>query len=240
MSKRLLRKLLSKESDKTSTSNVSDDIQNLKYAQYYSTDKSRNVITKIPSKMSIYKPTSISNMSNTFSDDLSDIDSKLLTHINSKDKPNSNDKPNSKDKPVTYYSTDKQKYTTTFIPRKVDVINDLSDLSTKSIIDLYDELQNDESDGLDSSTFLYDGDRKKSYRYSDEISKSSDKDSYISEPSSIYSQDLSNKSSYNSDSDTSYDSFYDDSAFYNNSVRQKDNYFDTRVKKYDLEDLLDL
>ena len=228
MSKRLLRKLLSKESDKTSTSNVSDDIQNLKYAQYYSTDKSRNVITKIPSKMSIYKPTSISNMSNTFSDDLSDIDSKLLTHINSKDKP------------VTYYSTDKQKYTTTFIPRKVDVINDLSDLSTKSIIDLYDELQNDESDGLDSSTFLYDGDRKRSYRYSDEISKSSDKDSYISEPSSIYSQDLSNKSSYNSDSDTSYDSFYDDSAFYNNSVRQKDNYFDTRVKKYDLEDLLDL
>lgn len=239
MSKRLLRKLLSKESDKTSTSNVSDDIQNLKYAQYYSTDKSRNVITKIPSKMSIYKPTSISNMSNTFSDDLSDIDSKLLTHINSKDKP------------VTYYSTDKQKYTTTFIPRKVDVINDLSDLSTKSIIDLYDELQDDESqdvesqdvesDGLDSSTFLYDGDRKKSYRYSDEISKSSDKDSYISEPSSIYSQDLSNKSSYNSDSDTSYDSFYDDdSAFYNNSVKQKDNYFDTRVKKYDLEDLLDL
>lgn len=201
MSKRLLRKLLSKESDKTSTSNVSDDIQNLKYAQYYSTDKSRNVITKIPSKMSIYKPTSISNMSNTFSDDLSDIDSKLLTHINSKDKPNS------KDKSVTYYSTDKQKYTTTFIPRKVDVINDLSDLSTKSIIDLYDELQNDESDGLNSSTFLYDGDRKKSYRYSD---KSSDKDSYISEPSSIYSQDLSNKSSYNSDSDTSYDSFYDD------------------------------
>jgi hypothetical protein len=225
MSKRLLRKLLSKESDKTSTSNVSDDIQNLKYAQYYSTDKSRNVITKIPSKMSIYKPTSISNMSNTFSDDLSDIDSKLLTHINSKDKP------------VTYYSTDKQKYTTTFIPRKVDVINDLSDLSSKSIIDLYDKLQNDESDGLDSSTFLYDGDRKKSYRYSDE---SSDKDSYISEPSSIYSQDLSNKSSYNSDLDTSYDSFYDDSAFYNNSVRQKDNYFDTRVKKYDLEDLLDL
>ena len=206
MSKRLLRKLLNlnTESDKTSTSNVSDD--NLKYAQYYSTDKSRNVLTKIPNKMSIkYKPTSILNTSNTYSDNLSDVDSKLLTHIISKDS-----------KPVTYYSTDKGQYTTAFAPRKVDVINDLSDLSTDAIIDIY-ESQDDESDSLDSRTFLYNNNDKKnnkknSYRYSDstnesnrysdstnESNKSSDKDSYISEPSSIYSKDLSNKSSYNSD-----------------------------------------
>ena len=240
MSKRLLRKLLNKNSDKTSTLNVSDDdTQKLKYAQYYSTDKSRNVITKIPNKMSIkYKPTSISNMSNTYSDNLSDVDSKLLTHMNSKNS-----------KQVSYYSTDKEKYTTTSVPRKVDVINHLSDLSTDAIIDIYNESQEAESQeaesqddsDLDSITFLYNdnkndnkNDRKKSYIYSDESNKSSDKDSYISEPSSIYSQDLSNKSSYNSDSNTSYDSFYDD------SIKQRDNYFDTSIKKYDLEDLLEL
>jgi hypothetical protein len=251
MSKRLLRKLLNlnTESDKTSTSNVSDDMQNLKYAQYYSTDKSRNVLTKIPNKMSIkYKPTSILNTSNTYSDNLSDVDSKLLTHIISKDS-----------KPVTYYSTDKGQYTTAFAPRKVDVINDLSDLSTDAIVDIY-ESQDDESDSLDSRTFLYNNNDKKndkkinkknSYRYSDstnESSKSSDKDSYISEPSSIYSKDLSNKSSYNSDSNTSYDSFYDDDSVKQKGTRvedlldlyKKDNYFDTRVKKYDLEDLLEL
>ncbi len=243
MSKRLLRKLLNKNSDKNSDkisdkTQTDDHTQNLKYAQYYSTDKSRNVITKIPSKMSIkYNHTPI------YSDNLSDVDSKLLTRMNNKDS-----------KQVTYYSTDKEQYTTASIPHKVHVINNLSDLSTDAIIDIYDddESQDDEDESQDDEDESQDDDDEFESLYSNTFLYNNDDrgDSYISELSSLYSQDLSNKSSYNSDSDTSYDTFYDDSVKKRDdgiedlldlySVKQKDDYFDTRVKKYDLEGLLDL
>jgi len=282
MHKRLLKKLLDTQSDKMSTSNLSDDnTQNQKYAQYYSTDKSRNVITRIPSNMSItYEPTSSISNTNTYSDNLSDVSSKLLKQIinnNNNSKPlnskplnskplNSkplNSKPlNSKplnSKPLRYYSTDKEKYTTQFVPSKLDLINNLSDLSTDAIIDSYndenlsdaiidsynDDSETNLSDAIidsynddsetHSDTNLYNNTNlynKNSYRYSDSTN--------LSEPSSIYSQDLSNKSSYNSDSNTSYDSFYDNSvkekaydSFYDNSVKEKayDSFYDNSVKE---------
>jgi hypothetical protein len=255
MHKRLLKKLLDTQSDKMSTSNLSDDnTQNQKYAQYYSTDKSRNVITRIPSNMSItYEPTSSISNTNTYSDNLSDVSSKLLKQIINN---NNNSKPlNSKplnSKPLRYYSTDKEKYTTQFVPSKLDLINNLSDLSTDAIIDSYnDDSETNLSDAIidsynddsetHSDTNLYNNTNlynKNSYRYSDSTN--------LSEPSSIYSQDLSNKSSYNSDSNTSYDSFYDNSvkekaydSFYDNSVKEKDDYFNNLIKKYSLEDLED-
>lgn len=188
MSKHLLRKLLDLQSDKSDK--TSDNLSNKeKYIQYYSTDKERNVITKVPTKMSIIhnknpSEQSITSHYSTY-DDLSDVSSTLLRNVLKTDK---------KLKPLTYYSTDKESYVESLGSSKLNVIKNINELSLN------------------------------------EINEYSDKYYDLDNLSSIYSSKFSDKSSYNN-SDTSYDSFYD------NNNKQ---HFSKLIEKYDLKDILDL
>lgn len=170
MSKHLLRKLLDLQSDKTSdtSTNLSFDKKNKeKYVQYYSTDKGRNVITRVPTKMSIIydkqpsdQTTSLPSHYSTYADDLSDVSSTLLRKILKTDK---------KLKPLTYYSTDKDSYVQSLGSSKLNVIKDLTELSSNTYSDKeYSKKYSDNeySDNL-SSIYSSDFSEKSSYNNSD-------------------------------------------------------------------------
>jgi hypothetical protein len=139
MSKHLLRKLLDLQSDKSDK--TSDNLSNKeKYVQYYSTDKGRNVITRVPTKMSIIRDKEPSEQStitshySTYADDLSDVSSTLLRKVLKTDK---------KLKPLTYYSTDKDSYVKSLGSSKLNIIKDITELSSNQNSNEYSDNYSD-------------------------------------------------------------------------------------------------
>jgi hypothetical protein len=161
---------------------------NTKDALYYSTDKGRSVFTRIPKHMKISYETSLPEQTvQTYTDDLSDVSSNLLkTIIRQQNKDQFGSDPNTKS--LIYYSTDKNDYTTATVPSRMNVIPDLQKFKDHS--NIY-------SDG-EYTSFNY----AKKYP-----SIYSDID--MSDITSKYSDDFSKQSSFGSEQDTSYNSFFD-------------------------------
>jgi hypothetical protein len=220
MSKHLLKKLLGFESENDSvTKSESEQSENdqtttdQKYAMYYSTDKKRNVLTRIPKKMRITStiPSDSDYFSNGYTDDLSDVSSVLLNRL-LKQNENYSDtqtqrKPDTKN--VVYYSTDKGKYLESSVPSKVKIIKNLSELNTDyTLSNLYSEIKPESESDFNS----------------------------------IYSNNFSNKSSYTSNKDTSYDSFYDDilGNYENENNTDKINTIDKMISSHNLDELYSL
>jgi hypothetical protein len=220
MSKHLLRKLLNLQSDKTSDNltNISSDKKSKeKYVQYYSTDKARQVVAKVPNKMSIIhnkQPSeqTITSHYSTYNDDLSDVSTTLLRKVLNTNK---------KLKPLTYYSTDKDSYVQSLGSSKLNIIKDISELSSEPS----SQLSSEPSSQVSSINTYSNNNKYPNYQYFD-----NQYPQYSNDLSSIYSSNFSDKSSYNSN--TSYDSFYD-----NNDKQQ---HFSKLIEKYDLKDILDL
>ena len=197
MSRHLLRKLLKLDTvdqQTNSTSNYNDDDSDKKYTTYYSTDKGRRVVTKIPSHMKISKQSLPQNSSNTFTDDLSDVSSHLLRSI-VREKNINRFGDGGPTKPLTYYSTDKNSYVTTSVPERMNVNVPEDQSETNSDFDYAKRFPSIYSD------IEYD----------------------ISDITSKHSKDFSNHSSFNSEQDTSYDSFYDMYNRYDNLFVDKRN-----------------
>ena len=188
MSKHLLRKLLNLETVDRETNNTSNDNDNdnKKYSVYYSTDKGRKVVTKIPKHMNISTQSLPEQSTNTYTDDLSDVSSHLLKSIIRKK--NNYLKSNQPLKPLTYYSTDKNSYVTTSVPERMTIQGSQDNDIVRGTFDEFSIPEQSE---------------QSSFNYAKKFP------SIYSDVSSKYSGDFSNHSSFNSNQDTSYDSFYD-------------------------------
>jgi hypothetical protein len=109
-------------------------------------------------------------------------------------------------KPMTFYSTDTKDYVTKMVPERMKPVRDIQDLTSFS--------------------------QRFPSIYSDIYISPNESKTSISN-NSIYSDDLSQKSSFLSN-DTSYDSFYDDIL---NEYQTKERTFSDLVSQYDLKDL---
>ena len=205
MSKHLLRELLGLNKSSTDTNtNTNTNTNQTKNAGIYSADKGRN-ITLPSSSLPLSYPTD-------HNDDLSDISTPLLyktLNANFKNK-----------KELEFFSTDKNKMVRMPASNKLRIIKDLSELSTLNFSGqgtlTTNQIPSQEIDSSNSS--ILSDDLPNKLRIIKELSGfNSDTNSDIYseidlgkyDNSSILSNDLSNKSSYDSNQDTSYDSFFD-------------------------------
>jgi hypothetical protein len=215
MTKHLLKKLLNLKSDDLSshsfdtTSRQSDKKQ--KYVQYYSTDKGRSVVTKIPSKMSIIhkQPTVNSDMSiSTYSDDLSDVSTPLLRKVLQ----------TNNIQPLSYYNTDSIKSLGSSTINTFDHIQN-KHKNDKDKDDKYSKYSKDDVSYIYSNSRDNSRDKGDDYEsvnsYLSDIYSNIGTSVYSNTDTSVYSNNISDKSSYNSNVETSYDSFYDDKNFKN-------------------------
>ena len=207
MSKHLLRELLGLNKSYTGTNTNTNTNTNTetKNAKIYRTDKGRNVILPTSS----LPLSSYDSYNDSYNDDLSDVSTPLLYKtLNTKFK---------NERELEFFSTDKNKMVRVPASNKLRIIKDLSELSTPSQEidpDKYDNssiLSDDLSDDLSNKLRILkelsgSNSDTNSDIYSD-IYSDIDLDKY--DNSSILSNDLSNKSSYNSNQETSYDSFFD-------------------------------